>query len=112
MRILFMASLFAGLLLFVSSNPVIADVVGSARVIDGDTLEISGQRIRIHGIDAPEGRQTCTRGQAAWLCGHTSKAMRALRGLWAGEFVAPWDWRKEKRLRTRLMMRSRPRVGT
>ena len=79
MRILFMASLFAGLLLFVSSNSVIADVVGSARVIDGDTLEISGQRIRIHGIDAPEGRQTCTRGQTIWLCGKkAAKAMIAL----------------------------------
>ena len=26
------------------------------------------------------------------------KASAAKRGLWAGEFVAPWDWRKGKRL--------------
>jgi endonuclease YncB( thermonuclease family) len=33
---------------------------GTARVIDGDTLEIGGQRIRLWGIDAFESSQTCT----------------------------------------------------
>ena len=31
-----------------------ATLSGSARVIDGDTLEVRGTRIRLHGIDAPE----------------------------------------------------------
>ena len=39
----------------------LADVTGPARAIDGDTVEVAGERIRLHGIDAPESRQTCRR---------------------------------------------------
>jgi endonuclease YncB( thermonuclease family) len=35
------------------------DVAGQASVIDGDTLEIHGTRIRLWGIDAPEHDQLC-----------------------------------------------------
>jgi endonuclease YncB( thermonuclease family) len=50
-----------------SSEPTI---VGTASVIDGDTIEVHGTRIRLHGIDAPESAQLCTRSTGeAWRCG-------------------------------------------
>ncbi|MBR9762690.1 MAG: thermonuclease family protein [Rhodobacteraceae bacterium] len=36
-----------------------ADLSGRARVIDGDTLEIGGQVVRLLDIDAPESAQDC-----------------------------------------------------
>jgi endonuclease YncB( thermonuclease family) len=36
-----------------------ADLTGQASIIDGDTLEIHGTRIRLWGIDAPETIQLC-----------------------------------------------------
>ena len=44
-------------------------VVGVASVIDGDTLAIHGQRIRLHGIDAPESRQFCEKDGKQYRCG-------------------------------------------
>lgn len=59
--------------LCISSTPVCAEKIsGVASVIDGDTLEIHGKRIRLHGIDAPESRQICTINDRAWRCGRSS----------------------------------------
>ena len=148
------------ILLFLVSITAVADITGSAHVIDGDTIDISDVRIRLSGIDAPEIEQTCRTNGLIWHCGvEATKAMRHLtkdktvtcigntkdqygrriancfvgdlnlnavmvevglalayryysleyveqedfaretkQGLWSGEFIAPWDWRKGKRL--------------
>ncbi|NQV82603.1 MAG: thermonuclease family protein [Rhodospirillales bacterium] len=137
-----------------------ADVVGLARIVDGDTLEVNRTKIRMHGIDAPESKQSCQINAGSYRCGEKSTAALAeligtstvrceakdqdrygrvvavcfvgqtnlnaslvsqgwalayrrysmdfisqeaeaknnKRGLWAGVFTAPWDWRKGKRL--------------
>ncbi|WP_233557134.1 thermonuclease family protein [Gemmobacter lutimaris] len=132
-------------------------IVGTASVIDADTIEIHGTRIRLNAIDAIESRQRCTlpsgrrwncgkdaafaladwigrspvdcdvvdidrygrsvakcrlRGEdiGEWLVSHgwavayrrygldyvgaEDRARAAGRGIWASEFVMPWDWRK------------------
>ncbi len=142
------------------ATPVLADVAGVASVIDGDTIVVHGQRIRLHGIDAPESRQLCRQDRKPWQCGkdaanalarkiarrtvtcedlgrdrydrmiarctvagedlgewivsqglalayrrysldyvhEEADAQAAQRGLWAGEFVKPWEWRRGKRI--------------
>jgi endonuclease YncB( thermonuclease family) len=56
--------------LFDRSPAIGSEIVGRASVIDGDTIEIHGTRIRLNGIDAPESAQTCEdgRGMRYW-CG-------------------------------------------
>ena len=140
-------------------------VSGRAVVIDGDTIDVAGSRIRLYGIDAPESQQTCRAAGQRWACGE--QATRALtdrigsqpveceerdrdsygrsvavcqlagqdlnawlvaqgwalayrqfseayvaeeaaaeaagRGIWRGQFVAPWDWRRGVRLEERVL---------
>ena len=47
-----------------------ADLTGEPVIIDGDTIKIAGERIRLHGIDAPETDQTCKdEKNEEWPCG-------------------------------------------
>jgi endonuclease YncB( thermonuclease family) len=138
------------------------EVVGRASVVDGDTIEIRGTRIRLFGIDAPESGQSCTdREGRVWPCGRRAAqaldeflqdktvrcreeardrwrrmvavcianredagrylvlqghavayrqystryvadeqtARAADRGIWAGTFVMPWEYRRQRRAR-------------
>ncbi|CCD98748.1 thermonuclease family protein [Bradyrhizobium sp. STM 3809] len=47
-----------------------ADLVGRASIVDGDTLDLHGARIRLWGIDAPESAQLCRgRDRKPYRCG-------------------------------------------
>lgn len=132
---------------------------GSASALDGDTLELNGVRVRLHGVDAPENDQPCRSAGRRWPCGREarraldarirggwvacevrdqdrygrvvatcsvagqdlnawmvangwalayrryslayvaeeSRARATRRGVWQGEFVAPWKWREAQR---------------
>ena len=58
------------ILLLLSDGALADDFVGQASVVDGDTLEIHGIRIRLWSIDAPESSQHC-RGEDSlqYRCG-------------------------------------------
>ena len=43
-----------------------ADTTGRATAIDGDTIEIRGERIRLDAIDAPESGQACEVDGQPW----------------------------------------------
>lgn len=65
----------------VSGSPAAAswdvpgEIAGRAAVIDGDTIEVRGTRIRIAGIDAPEAAQVCTRADGSpYRCGSAAAA--------------------------------------
>jgi hypothetical protein len=63
--------IFAAVMLLASTTISLSDdLTGQASIIDGDTLEIHGTRIRLWGIDAPESSQLC-RGEDSlqYRCG-------------------------------------------
>lgn len=68
-----MRALILVLVLLGACTPAPPTVMGRASVIDGDTLEIHDQRIRLWGVDAPEGRQSCDAADGAvYACGRLS----------------------------------------
>jgi endonuclease YncB( thermonuclease family) len=62
-------------------------MLGRARVIDGDTIDITGTRVRLDGIDAPEMEQSCADPAGTrWSCGRA--AARELRAHLAGQSLS------------------------
>jgi endonuclease YncB( thermonuclease family) len=57
-------------------------LTGSATIIDGDTIIVAGERVRLHGIDAPELDQTFWWQGRQLACG--TMALAALEALTAG----------------------------
>lgn len=66
------------------------DAAGQASVIDGDTIDIHGTRLRLFGIDAPEHDQLCRdRSGGSYRCGQF--AANALAEFIGGQTVACVD---------------------
>lgn len=55
----------------------IEPVRGHARLVDGDSFFLGGEEVRLVGIDAPEGRQRCTRAGQSWPCGEEARRQLA-----------------------------------
>ena len=74
------------LILLLPISTAHADITGKPRVIDGDTIYIGDTKIRLHGIDAPEMKQTCRTSKGKeQMCGVLAK--QALERLVKGQDV-------------------------
>jgi endonuclease YncB( thermonuclease family) len=54
--------------------PALAEIAGSPRIVDGRTLEVAGQEVRLFGIDAPDLDQVCRHGGRDYQCGKVARA--------------------------------------
>ena len=54
-------------LVLVAAGAAGAGISGVASVTDGDTLKVGPERIRLHGIDAPESAQSCRASGKTWV---------------------------------------------
>lgn len=71
---------------------------GVFRVVDGDSLENGGRRLRLRGVDAPELGQTCRRAEGDWACGRDARQALVLLMQGQGVICAGNDLDKYGRL--------------
>ena len=50
-------------------------IYGKAKIIDGDTIHLNGEKIRFSGIDTPEIKQTCIKNNEVIKCGIKAKEL-------------------------------------
>ena len=61
-------------------------------MVDGDTIVVDGERVRLEGIDAPEKDQSCGPAGKLWACGEAST--EHLRAMLAGGMTScSWEQR-------------------
>ena len=72
---------FTLILLFSFNSVYGKSIYGKAKVIDGDTIHIGNNKIRLHAIDAPETKQRCKKNNKKWNCGlESTKFLKNLIG--------------------------------
>ena len=77
--ILIFKLLFLLFIIFFNFSVFSKTINGIALVVDGDTLHIEKNKIRLHGIDAPEIDQTCKISNKVWHCGlESTSALKKL----------------------------------
>ena len=82
---------FIFLIFFILSNSaysevrLIKSVVEKVIVTDGDSIKIRKEKIRLHGIDAPETKQKCIKNSKKWNCGLEST--RFLKNLVRNDYI-------------------------
>jgi endonuclease YncB( thermonuclease family) len=87
-RLMFLGALAESIAAMLATRPTTAlerPIEGTAYVIDGDTIDVAGVRVRLYGVDAPERDQTCASPTGRWACGAVATA--ALRSLVKGRGV-------------------------
>lgn len=63
--------------LLLSLAAPLAALEATVRVVDGDSLQIGEDKIRLFGIDAPELNQRCDRAGQSWRCGQWARGVLA-----------------------------------
>ena len=74
-----LTAIVAGCVVVVAATQAHGQAIsGSAEAVDGDTLSMTGTRIRLAGIDAVEAKQTCERDGITWACGEEARQKLAV----------------------------------